>query len=68
MQSFRRAIDIAPDLAAAHRGQGDALTTPLFDTPSFTRHLEEASARIYERCHSDLNPYHLDLGAPHLSY
>jgi len=35
------------------------LTTPLFDTPRFTKHLEEAYTKIYERYHADLPPEHI---------
>ncbi len=35
------------------------LTTPLFDTELFTRHLEDAYAQMYERYLADLPPAHL---------
>ena len=35
------------------------LTTPLFDSRLFTRHLEEACAQMYERWHADLPPEHI---------
>lgn len=35
------------------------LTTPLFDTPLFTRHLEAAYTQMHERHHADLPPEHL---------
>ena len=35
------------------------LTTPLFDTPLFTKHLEEAYAEMYERYQADLLPDHI---------
>jgi predicted O-linked N-acetylglucosamine transferase (SPINDLY family) len=35
------------------------LTTPLFDTPQFTRNLEAAYTQIYERYHADLAPDHI---------
>jgi protein O-GlcNAc transferase len=35
------------------------LTAPLFDTPLFTRHLEDAYAQMYERYQADLAPDHL---------
>jgi protein O-GlcNAc transferase len=35
------------------------LTTPLFDTPLFTRKLEEAYIQIYERYQKDLPPDHI---------
>jgi predicted O-linked N-acetylglucosamine transferase (SPINDLY family) len=44
------------------------LTTPLFDTPRFTKHLEEAYTKMYERYHVDLPPEHIyivDETTPH---
>ena len=35
------------------------LTTPLFDTPRFTKHLEDAYTKMYERYHADLPPEHI---------
>ena len=35
------------------------LTAPLFDTPRFTRHLEEAYRQMYERCQAGLPPDHI---------
>ena len=35
------------------------LTTPLFDTELFTRHIEKAYTAIYERYHADLPPDHI---------
>jgi len=35
------------------------LTTPLFNTPLFTKHLESAYAKIYSRYQADLQPDHL---------
>jgi len=35
------------------------LTTPLFDTPLFTKNLEAAYIQIYERYQSDLKPDHI---------
>ena len=35
------------------------LTTPLFDTPRFTKHIEEAYATVYERYHADLPSDHI---------
>jgi len=35
------------------------LTTPLFDTPRFTKYLEDAYTKIYERYHADLPPEHI---------
>jgi predicted O-linked N-acetylglucosamine transferase (SPINDLY family) len=39
--------------------EANRLTTPLFDTPRFTKHLEEAYAKMYERYHADLPPDHI---------
>jgi len=35
------------------------LTTPLFDTPQFTKDLERAYVQMYERYQADLAPEHL---------
>ena len=35
------------------------LTTPLFDTPLFTKHIEAAYTAMYERYHADLPPDHI---------
>lgn len=37
------------------------LTTPLFDTPLITRHIEEAYQQMYERYQADLHPDHIYL-------
>jgi predicted O-linked N-acetylglucosamine transferase (SPINDLY family) len=39
--------------------ESNRLTTPLFDTPQFTKHLEDAYIKIYERYHADLPPKHI---------
>ena len=39
--------------------ESNRLTTPLFDTPRFTKHLEDAYTKIYERYHADLPPEHI---------
>jgi predicted O-linked N-acetylglucosamine transferase (SPINDLY family) len=39
--------------------ESNRLTTPLFDTPRFTKHLEDSYTRIYERYHADLPPEHI---------
>ena len=44
------------DTLAANR-----LTTPLFDTKLFARHIEGAYAQMYERYQSGLTPEHLDV-------
>ena len=38
------------------------LTTPLFDTPMFTKHLEMAYTKMMERYQADLQPDHLLVG------
>ncbi|MBU3578104.1 UDP-N-acetylglucosamine-peptide N-acetylglucosaminyltransferase, partial [Polynucleobacter sp. UK-Kesae-W10] len=35
------------------------LSTPLFDTPLFTKHLESAYQQMYERYQAGLAPAHL---------
>jgi predicted O-linked N-acetylglucosamine transferase (SPINDLY family) len=35
------------------------LTTPLFDTQLFTRHIEDAYTQMYEKYHADLPPEHI---------
>jgi len=37
------------------------LTTPLFDTPLFTRNLESAYIKMYERYQDDLQPDHMSI-------
>jgi predicted O-linked N-acetylglucosamine transferase (SPINDLY family) len=37
------------------------LTTPLFDTPIFTKNLEAAYTKMYERYQSDLGPEHISI-------
>ena len=37
------------------------LTTPLFDTPLFTRHLEDAYREMYDRYQNDLPPNHIEI-------
>ena len=39
------------------------LTTPLFDTQAFTRHLENAFLQMYQRYQSGLNPEHIFVAA-----
>ena len=38
---------------------GNYLTTPLFDTPLFTKNIEAAYECMYEQYHADLQPTHL---------
>ena len=51
--------------ALRHRLQQNRLTTPLFDTPAFTRHLEAAYTAIYDRHHAGLAPDHIRIPAIH---
>ena len=37
------------------------LTTPLFDTPLFTRHIEDAYTEMFERYQADLLPDHIEI-------
>ena len=37
------------------------LTTPLFDSPLFTRNLEDAYIKMYERYHADLDLEHINI-------
>jgi len=37
------------------------LTTPLFDTELFTRHIEAAFIQIYQRYQADLSPEHIEV-------
>jgi predicted O-linked N-acetylglucosamine transferase (SPINDLY family) len=37
------------------------LTTPLFDTPLFTKHIEAAYIKMYERYQADLEPEHISI-------
>jgi predicted O-linked N-acetylglucosamine transferase (SPINDLY family) len=57
------AIEIAknPEKLAALKQKlaSNRLTTPLFDTPQFTKDLERAYVQIYERYQDDLSPEHL---------
>jgi protein O-GlcNAc transferase len=57
------AVDIAtnPVLLRQLRDKLEAnrLTTPLFDTEKFTRHLEDAYRQMYRRLQMNLNPDHL---------
>jgi predicted O-linked N-acetylglucosamine transferase (SPINDLY family) len=39
--------------------ESNRLTAPLFDTPRFTKHLEEAYISMYERYHADLPLEHI---------
>jgi predicted O-linked N-acetylglucosamine transferase (SPINDLY family) len=37
------------------------LTTPLFDTALFTKHIEAAYIQIYERYQANLSPKHIEV-------
>jgi len=56
------AVDLATDAQRLgrlkHRLTQNRLTTPLFDTRRFVRHLEVGYSRIYERYQADLPPEH----------
>ena len=57
------AIEIAKNpaklAALKQKLASNRLTTPLFDTPQFTKDLERAYVQIYERYQDDLSPEHL---------
>ena len=57
------AIDLAtyPEKLAAikHKLAKNRLTTPLFDTKSFTKHIEASYAAMYERYQAGLPPDHI---------
>ena len=42
-----------------HKLSENRLTTPLFDTKLFTKHIEAAYTAMYERYHADLPPDHI---------
>jgi predicted O-linked N-acetylglucosamine transferase (SPINDLY family) len=58
-----RAIELAthPKMLGKiqHKLANNRLTTPLFDTPLFTRHIEAAYMQMHERHQSDLPPEHI---------
>ena len=57
------AIELATNpakLASIKRKLADnRLTTPLFDTELFTKHIEAAYTTMFERYHADLPPDHI---------
>jgi protein O-GlcNAc transferase len=55
------ALAIKPEKLTAikHRLANNRLTTPLFDTKLFTKHIEAAYTSMYERHHADLLPDHI---------
>lgn len=61
------AVELAtnPDKLAAIRRklEKNRLTTPLFDTGRFTRHIEQAYTAMYERYQADLPPDHIEIKA-----
>jgi predicted O-linked N-acetylglucosamine transferase (SPINDLY family) len=60
------AIELATDPARLkqikQKLERNRLTTPLFDTPLYTRHLESAYTQMYERYQADLPPEHIYVG------
>jgi protein O-GlcNAc transferase len=61
----RAAVELAsnPAKLAAIKAKlvKNRLTTPLFNTQLFTRHIEQAYAKMYERYQSDLPPDHISV-------
>jgi predicted O-linked N-acetylglucosamine transferase (SPINDLY family) len=59
------AIELAthPDKLKAikDRLNNNRLTTPLFDTPSFVKHIESAYTKMYERYQADLMADHIEI-------
>jgi hypothetical protein len=57
------AIDLALNpaklVALKAKLEKNRLTTPLFDTPRFTKHLEAVYAQVYQRYRDDLPPEHM---------
>ena len=45
--------------AIKHKLTNNRLTTPLFDTKLFTKHIEAAYTTMYERYQADLPPDHI---------
>ena len=41
------------------RLENNRLTTPLFDTASFTKYIEKAYTKMYQRYQADLTPEHI---------
>jgi predicted O-linked N-acetylglucosamine transferase (SPINDLY family) len=60
------AVELASDTQKLRRIReklaNNRLTTPLFDTPRFTRHIEAAFDAMYERYQADLAPDHVQVG------
>ncbi len=59
------AIELATDQfklkAIKDKLEGNRLTTALFNTQSFTRSIESAYLKMYERYHNDLSPDHIHI-------
>jgi protein O-GlcNAc transferase len=55
------ALDAEPYLEIKKRLQRNRLTSPLFDLPSFTKHLEAAYSAMYERYQAHLPPEHIHI-------
>jgi len=47
--------------AIKNKLERNRLTTPLFDTQLFTRHIEDAYTQMYEKYHADLPPDHISV-------
>jgi predicted O-linked N-acetylglucosamine transferase (SPINDLY family) len=60
-----KAIELATQPARLEeirrRLERNRLTSPLFDIRLYTRHLEEAYRKIYDRYHAGLKPEHIDV-------
>jgi predicted O-linked N-acetylglucosamine transferase (SPINDLY family) len=63
-----RALELATEparlAALKERLERNRMTQPLFDTPLYTRHLEQAYRQMYERCQAGLGPDHLYVTTP----
>jgi predicted O-linked N-acetylglucosamine transferase (SPINDLY family) len=61
------AIDLATNpakiKAIKYKLERNRLTTPLFDTPRFTKHIEAAYTKIHERYQDGLQPDHIYINA-----
>ena len=71
MTSVRQYEDLAVELAThpsllasiKQRLANNRLTTPLFDSRSFVRHLESAYTMIFERYRAGLSPDHIHVAS-----
>ena len=61
MKTLRLNLRTNPEKLAAIKRKlaNNRLTTPLFDTQKFTRHIEAAYTTMYERYQADLPPDHI---------